>query len=281
MNLSNTLKPKSAEGCGSRKIIYPSRNLKIPNTTLSRWRWKHHYWAAYQLPDGTKVMSVRQAARLIGQLKTDVIDFVQSNDLETIDVRIPSKVVINAIALPTIATYLQRLLEEDRLQNHRLSLCPEEWQEFIDALANQSKKDFFVPNSSFFKSDSLVKRANQIQIKLENDIHLEVLVLPTGEYRISHAQGLHCIEVNLDWLMDNSPKKARTLSKMKISRQAVECRFVTELGIRQVYTFLCNDWLRIWEYFAKKGNKSAIALLKACAEENIPTRVEKVLRNGF
>ncbi|NJM21504.1 MAG: hypothetical protein HC907_23740 [Richelia sp. SM1_7_0] len=28
MNLSNTLKSKSAESCGSRKIIYPSRNLK-------------------------------------------------------------------------------------------------------------------------------------------------------------------------------------------------------------------------------------------------------------
>ncbi|NJO63989.1 MAG: hypothetical protein HC836_39170 [Richelia sp. RM2_1_2] len=281
MNLSNTLKPKSAKSCVSKKIIYPSRNLKIPNTTLSRWRWKHYYWAVYQLPDGTKVMSARQAARLIGQLKTDVIDFVQSNDLETIDVRIPSKVVINAITLPTIATYLQRLLEEDRLQNHRLSLCPEEWQEFIDALANQSKKDFFVPNSSFFKSDSLVKRANLIKIQLENDMSLEVLVLPTGEYRISHAQGLHCIEVNLDWLMDNSPKKARTLSNMKISRQAVECRFVTEQGIRQEYTFDCKDWLKIWEYFAKKGNKPAIALLKACAEENIPTRIEKVLRNGF
>ncbi|WP_414622832.1 hypothetical protein [Calothrix sp. CCY 0018] len=275
MNLSNTL--TLVESNRSQKIIYPNRNLKIPNTTLSRWRWRHYYWTTYRLPDGTKVMSARQTARLVGQSKADVIDFVQSNNLETIDIKIPSKVIINAITLPTVAIYLQHLLEQYKLEHHRLSLCREEWKEFIDALNFQSQKDFVLPNPCFFKSSSLIKRANPIQIQLDDDITLEVLVLAFGEYRISYAQGLHCIEMNYDWLMENSPKKARMLSKMRISRQAVECRFVTELGIRQVYTFSCNDWLRIWEYFAKKGNKLAITLLKACAEENIPTRVEKVL----
>ncbi len=279
MNLSNTLKP--VESSRSKRIVYPNRNLKIPNTTLSRWRWRHHYWTTYRLPDGTKVMSARQTARLVGQSKADVIDFVQSNNLETIDVRIPSKVVINAVTLPAIATYLQHLLEEGKLKHHRLSLCREEWEDFIEGLNFKSQKDFVLPNPCFFKSSSLVKRANPIQIQLNDEINLEVLVLATGEYRISYAQGLQCIEMNYDWLMDNSPKKARMLSKMGISHQAIECRFITELGVVQVHTFSCNDWLRIWEYFAKKSNKTAIKVLKACAEENISTRVEKVLSSGF
>ena len=279
MNLSNTLKP--VETNRSQRIVYPNSNLKIPNTILSRWRWRHHYWTTYRLPDGTKVMSARQTARLVGQLQGDVIDFVHSNNLETIDVRIPSKVVINAVTLPAIATYLRHLLEAGKLKHHRLSLCREEWEDFIEGLNFKSQKDFVLPNPCFFKSSSLVKRANPIQIQLDDEINLEVLVLATGEYQISYAQGLKCIEMNYDWLMDNSPKKARMLSKMRISHQAIECRFITELGVVQVHTFSCNDWLRIWEYFAKKNNKTAIKVLKACAEENIPMRVEKVLSSGF
>jgi hypothetical protein len=32
----------------------------------------------------------------------------------------------------------------------------------------------------------------------------------------------------------------------------------------------------IWEFFACRGNSKAAAILRACAEENIPNRVEKM-----
>lgn len=278
MNLPKTIKQKQvANFRDCAKTISLNCNLKVPKTTASIWRWKQHSWAAYQLPDGMKVMSARQAARLVGQPNTDVIAFMQSNDLETINVIIPSRVVINAITLPSIATYLQWLLEEDKLQHNRLSLSREEWKELIDALFNPSFQEFLIPNPCFFTSNCPPVRANRIQIQLEDNIRLVVLVLQTGEYRISCAEGLNCIQANPEWLMDTSSKKARILSKMRLSHQAVECRFATEQGIKQAYTFNCNDWLSIWEYLAKKGNKRAITVLKACAKEHISVRVEKVL----
>ncbi|MBF2018458.1 MAG: hypothetical protein IGS23_25330 [Rivularia sp. T60_A2020_040] len=278
MNLPKTIKQKqTANSRDCAKTISLNYNLKIPKTTVSIWRWKQNSWAAYQLPDGTKVMSARQAARLVGQPNTDVIDFMQSNNLETINVIIPSKVFINAITLSSIAIYLRHLLEENKLQRNRLSLCREEWEELIDALANPLSEEYLTPNPCFFISNCPPVKANATQIQLEDNVTLEVLVLQTGEYRISCTEGLHCIQANPEWLMNTSPKKAKVFSKMKLSHQTVECRFVTEQGIRQAYTFGCNDWLSIWEYFAKKGNKRAITVLKACAKENISVRVEKVL----
>lgn len=124
MNLLKTNKPKqTVTPHNFRTIVYPNQNSRIPKTTASNWRWKQHSWAAYQLSDGMKVMSARRVAQLAGQPITDVINFVQSNDLETLNVIIPSRVVINAITLPSIAIYLQRLLEEDKLQ-HRLYSIP-------------------------------------------------------------------------------------------------------------------------------------------------------------
>lgn len=278
MNLLKTNKPKqTVTPHNFRTIVYPNQNSRILKTTASNWRWKQHSWAAYQLPDGMKVMSARRVAQLAGQPITDVIDFVQSNDLETLNVIIPSRVVINAITLPSIAIYLQRLLEENKLQHNRLSLSRDEWGEIIDALTNPSFGEDLTPNPYFFRSKCPPVRANATQIRLEDNITLEVLILQTGEYRISCTEGLNCIQANPEWLMDTSPKKARVFSKMKLSHQTIECRFVTEQGIKQAYTFSCNDWLSIWEYLAKKGNKRAITVLKACAKERISVRVQKVL----
>ena len=278
MNFFKTNTPKQAVTSHHfRKIVYPNQNSKIPKTTASNWRWKQYSWGAYQLPNGTKVMSARRVAQLAGQPNVDVIEFVQSNDLETINVIIPSRVVINAITLPSIAIYLRRLVEEDKLQHNRLSLSREEWGELIGALANPFFKENLIPNPCFFTSNCPPVRANATQIQLEDNVTLEVLILQTGEYRISCTEGLHCIQANSEWLMDTSSKKANIFSKMKLSHQTIECRFATEQGIRQVYTFGCNDWLSIWEYFAKKGNKRAITILKACAKENISVRVERML----
>ena len=278
MNLPKTIKQKQASNShGCAKITSLNRNSKTPKTAASIWRWKQHSWSSYQLPDGMQVMSVRRVAQLVGQPNTNVIDFMKSNDLETINVRIPSKVVITAITLPSIAIYLRQLLEENKLQHNRLSLSHEEWEELIEALNNPYSKEHLTPNPRFFKSNCPPIKANTTQIQLADNIAVEVLILQTGEYRISCTEGLQCIEANPEWLMDISPKKARVFSKIKLSHQTIECRFATERGIKQAYTFSCNDWLSIWEYFAKKGNKRAITVLTACAKEHISERVQKVL----
>ncbi|QLE59789.1 hypothetical protein [Nostoc sp. TCL26-01] len=281
MTLTTTVKPEpTVSSINQLESFEIKRNITdIPKTITVRWWWKQHSWAAYQLPDGIKVMSDRQMALMLGQSKTDVKNFVESNHLETISVQIPSKVIIQGNTLPTIAAYLQHLLKEDKLQQHRLSLSRCEWKELIKALSDNDlhNRKPLVPNPNFFTSNYQVISSQAIQIELENDITLEVLVMPSGEYRIGYEEGLNCIQSNPNWLLENSPKKARTLTKLNLSPCPVKCLVAVSEGFKQIYTLSCDDWLSIWEYFANKGNRRATAILKACAKESIASRVVKLL----
>jgi hypothetical protein len=40
---------------------------------------------------------------------------------------------------------------------------------------------------------------------------------------------------------------------------------------------MLQDWLSIWGYFAKKGNRKAIALLNACAREGIEALINRAI----
>jgi len=281
MNLSTLIKSETAvffnQKVSFEKLESPA--VEIPRTIAVRWWWKQHSWAAYQLPNGVKVMSDRQMALMVGQSKTNVKNFVESNNLETITVQIPNGVTIQGNTLPTVAAYLQQLLKEDNLQQHRLSLTRREWEELIKALSDNDLQNgkLLVPNPRFFRSNYQVIAAKPIQIELENNITLEVLALPSGEYRIGYGEGLNCIQANPNWLLENSSKKARTLAQLKLSPFAVQCRVATKEGIKHMYTLGCDDWLSIWEYFANKGNRRATAVLKACAKESISSRVAKFL----
>ncbi len=158
-----------------------------------------------------------------------------------------------------------------------LSRC--EWKELIKALSDNDlhNRKPLVPNPNFFTSNYQVISSQAIQIQLENDITLEVLVMPSGEYRIGYEEGLNCIQSNPNWLLENSPKKARTLAKLNLSPCPVKCLVAVSEGLKQIYTLSCDDWLSIWEYFANKGNRRATAILKACAKESIALRVAKLL----
>ena len=93
MNLSTLIKSETAvffnQKVSFEKLESPA--VEIPRTIAVRWWWKQHSWAAYQLPNGVKVMSDRQMALMVGQSKTNVKNFVESNNLETITVQIPKR----------------------------------------------------------------------------------------------------------------------------------------------------------------------------------------------
>lgn len=224
-------------------------------------------------------MSVRQTALLLGLLKNDVLAFVESNNLETIYIRLPNKIIIQAITLPTIGVCLENLLEQDGLKYNRLSLDNHQWKELIEALKCPSPEEVIVPNPCFFKGDYQIIRVNPIQIHFREDRPMEILVSESLECHISYTEGLRCIKMNNHWLMSNSPKKAKILSRMNLSNQANQCRYVTQRGIKREYSFHCKDWLLIWNHFARKGNQDAIAFLTACAQESVKDRVERLLRS--
>jgi hypothetical protein len=86
MHLPTTVKLEtivtSPNQIGSFEI--PNNNSTyILKTIAVRWWWKQHSWGAYQLSNGIKLMSDRQMALMVGQSKTNVKNFVESNNLET------------------------------------------------------------------------------------------------------------------------------------------------------------------------------------------------------
>lgn len=284
MNENPSLNLQNVEASEHKKTLDTLENstTNIPKTIVARWWWRQYSWSAYQLPNGLKVMSDRQMAIMVGQSKANVRNFVSANNLETVKIKIPNGIIITAKTLPTVAAYLKRLLELGNLQYHRLSLNKREWQELIATLSGNKlgHGNFLLPNPRFFHHNYQVVTATPIKIELENNIVLEVLVLPSGEYHIGYREGLICIKVNPNWLLQNSLKKAKVLTRLKLSPLVVQCQISTSEGMKQIHTLGCKDWLSVWEYFAKKGNRRAIAMLKACAFESIANRVAKVVNNG-
>jgi hypothetical protein len=252
-------------------------NSEFPKVTFTSWYWRHCSWSAYQLPNGVKVMSKRQMGLLVGQPKCSVQNFVESNDLEAIAIQLPNGKLTQAYPLPVGAIYLQKLLNNGDLRSHRLLLNTSEWRQLIDALFHPSRGKAVTPNPCFFTGDYRVAAATSVQVMLENDINLEVLVLRSGEYRIEHCEGLKCIKSNSRWFSECSPVKAKIFDRLKLSKDAVECRVQREDAVKSIYALSLDDWLSVWEYFANKRNRRATAVLKACARESISARVAKSL----
>ncbi|MDJ0733548.1 MAG: hypothetical protein QNJ47_05570 [Nostocaceae cyanobacterium] len=278
MNINPNFKPQTVVNSNHTKILEVSENsddVDIPQTAAVRWWWRGYSWAAYQLPNGLKVMSDRQMSLMVEQSKANVRNFVDAYNLETITVKTPNGMIIQAKTLPTAAAYLQLLLESGNLQHHRLSLNQYEWKDLIRTLSdnNLGKRKLLIPNPRFFEPNYRVVTAKPIEIEIVNNIVVEVLVLPSGEYRIGYSEGLNCIKVNPNWLLQDSHKKAKVFTRLKLSPLVVQCKVNTPSGTKRIHTLSCEDWLSIWEYFAKKRNRQAIAMLKACAEESIACRV--------
>ncbi len=279
MNINPDFTPQTDVDSNHKKILEVSENsddMDIPKTVAALWRWRGHSWAAYELPNGLKVMSDRQMSIMVGQSKANVRNFVDAYNLETITVKTPNGMIIQAKTLPTVAAYLELLLKSGNLQHHRLSLNQYEWKDLIRTLAdnNLGNRKLLIPNPRFFEPNYRVVTAKSIEIEIVNNIVVEVLVLASGEYRIGYSQGLNCIKVNPHWLLQDSYKKAKVFTRLKLSPLVVQCKVDTPSGTKSIHTLSCKDWLSVWEYFAKKRNRRAVSILKACAKENIASRVK-------
>jgi hypothetical protein len=50
-----------------------------------------------------------------------------------------------------------------------------------------------------------------------------------------------------------------------------------EKGFQSMYSLSIQDWLSLWEYFAKQKNRYVIALLKACAKSGIDVLIARAI----
>ncbi len=257
--------------------INPDRDSQLPRVSISYWRYHGESWRAYQLPNGAKLMSDRQMAQLVGQPKKTVREFIESQNLETIDVRVDNGKLIRAYPLSVAAIYLSKLLTSGDLDKHPLAISRRQWHSLIKALSQKEPGRGNMPNPCFFTGNYRVEMPVQVQLELEANISIQILVLHSGEYYIEYQEGLRCIQHNLNWLVNYSPKKARILSGLKLSNDIVECRVRTQEKFKSMYALSLPDWLSVWGYFVNKGNRYAIALLKAFAREGIDMLMKRAI----
>lgn len=259
----------------------------LPLIKLTRWRYKHFACAVYQLPNRDLVMSHRQAAVPLGQTKENTKAFFQTYKLDTITVQLPNRKIISAYSLPTVAIYWRYLLESHLIPQKLIDKF--DWGELIDSLQNAHQQNFAQNEKQLIKQK--VTRSAQstkqhlipvrsIALKLQKKLKLEVLVLPDQEYRISYESGLEVIGAYHDWFQElpNSPNRLKTLSNKGFSGLSKTCLINTEEETKIVESLSLSDWLTVWEVFAYRGNSKAAAVLKACAQENIPDRIMAAIR---
>lgn len=251
---------------------------KIPLAKSTRWHYKHYSCAAYQLPNGELVMSDRQASRPVKQSKRDVKEFMESHNLESILVQIPNRKVISTYSLSTVAIYWRYLLDS-RLISEQLA-DQYEWKDIIESSQHPGEVTLLSTAQEEQEPEFIVTPANSIVLELQRKLLLEVLILPKREYRISPESGLGVIGVLENWLQElpNSPRKLKTLLQRGFSGESKLCQVNTTKESKIVESLSLNDWLTIWEVFAFRGNSKAAAVLKACAKQNIPLRVEAALK---
>jgi hypothetical protein len=257
--------------------IASANDLQFPRVSISYWRCHGQSWRAYQLPNGSKLMSDRQMAQLVGQPKNIVREFIESQNLERMDVRVDNGKLVRTYPLSVAAVYLSTLLRDGNLDSHPLGISRGKWHSLIKALCKKEPGRGTMPNPCFFTGDYRVEIAHPLRLQLEANTSMQILVLQSGEYHIEYREGLKRIQHNTNWLLNYSPKKARTLSSLKISQDIVECQVRMEEGFQSMYSLSIQDWLSLWEYFANQKNRYAIALLKACAKSGIDVLIARAI----
>ncbi|WP_414588933.1 hypothetical protein [Scytonema sp. PCC 10023] len=265
----------------TQAFLQNPNETETPLALLTRWKWKRFSCNAYQLPNGEFVMSDRQMALPMGQTTKKARIFLQLHQLPSTSIQVANRQVIVAYPLSSVAAYWQYLVEYNLIPpNLYYSI---NWQDLIASITDinsikvkiDARPTETVSETRFPASNPI---ATSVVFKLENKVFLEVLALSNSEYRIRIESGLSLIGLPINWLLQLpwSPRKLKKLEKQGFSGATKQCKIQTQEGIQTVETLSIKDWLIIWEFFACRGNSKAAAILRACAEENIPTRVEKM-----
>lgn len=258
----------------------PNSHLGYPKVSYSHWQFSGKTWRAYQLSNGNKLMSDRQMALLVGQSKRTVRQFIESRRLETHIVRVDNGRLVRVYPLSVAAIYLSTLLRKNDLEKHPMGFSRDNWYGLIRALSHYKLESDNILNSYFFNGNYLVESGESLKVRFDTEINVQVLALHSGEYRIEHREGLRCIKRDVNWFIYDSPKKAKSLSNLRLSRDIVECRVRIQQEFQSMYALPLQDWLSVWGYFAKKGNRKAIALLKACAQDGIEALIAQAVEDS-
>ncbi|MFB2876174.1 PAS domain-containing protein [Floridanema aerugineum] len=255
---------------------------------LTTWKWKDFSANAYQLSDGSYVMTYRQMALKVNQDKNSAKNFVEKANLPSMEVKINNFLWANAVPLTTVLAYWKYLCKLG-VEKQMASLGCQAIEEF---LAEQERKALDLESS---KPSQTLKTVYEVSI-LPNRASLKVLLLSDregkDEYRIELESALRSIGVFPDWLDKLRPKTRMQLSEKGFSG-VQQTHYITrsEKG-NQIHeedseiivhskTIELSDYLVICQHFAERRSSVAIACLAALASEPLDKRIAKLSLNNL
>lgn len=268
----------------SQTNIIENRLASNNRVQLSIWKWKGFWATAYQLPDGSYVMSYRQMALKVNQDKNHAKDFVEKANLPRMKVKFNNFVWANAVSLSTVLAYWKHL-DESGIERQ---IAPQGCRAIEEYLAEQER---LAPCPTSSKPSKTLKTVYEVSI-LPSRPSLRVLFLSNKEgqeeYRIELDSALESIGVSPDWLDKLRPKTRTQLSEKGFSGVQQTCYITIRETDEEESSIIANsktielsDYLAICKHFALRRSSVAIACLAALASESLPKRISKLSPNYY
>lgn len=253
---------------------------------LTTWKWKDFSATAYQLSDGSYVMSYRQMALKVSQDKNNAKNFVEKANLPRMEVKLNNFVWATAAPLTTVLAYWKHL-DESGVEKQIASLGCQAIEEFL------AEQERLASCSTASKPSKTLKAVYEVSI-LPSRPSLRVLLLGDREdyeeYRIELDSALKLIGVSHSWL-DKLRPKTRTQLREKGFSSVQETYYITTRNnhtqtdeeepeiIASSKTIELSDYLAICKHFADRRAKVAIACLAELASESLDSRIAKLSPN--
>ena len=232
----------------------------------------------YQLPTHEITMTKSQALPSHGKIVDTVAwNFVVEQELPTIKAKLPNHSIVVAYPLNPTVTELWKYLD---------SYLTDKQKQLRDALlaGNPVLEESWIINPES-QGELRVETEAQFSVKLAKNWEFQagqfiISVLEQEEnIYLSDSKGLSVIGVPANWIAQINPaqKKAQLLKQNGFSFKE-ETLFYQKTDLFQVRARIWSDWLAVWEYFASKGNRKALTLLKTLALQGLGNKVESLLK---
>jgi len=204
-------------------------------------------------------------------------NFIVERELPTIKAKLPNHSIVVAYPLNPTVTELWKYLD---------SYLTDKQKQLLNAL---------LAGNPIVEESWIINPENQGELRIETEAHLSVKLAKNWDFQagrfiisvleqegnlyISDYQALSLIEVPANWLVEINPgqKKAQLLKQNGFSFKE-ETLFYQEIDLFQVRARIWSDWVAVWEYFAAKGNRKALTLLKTLAMQGLGNKLESLLK---
>jgi hypothetical protein len=232
----------------------------------------------YQLPTHEITMTKSQALPSHGKIVDTVArNFVVEQELPTIKAKLPNHSIVVAYPLNPTVTELWKYLD---------SYLTDKQKQLRDAL---------LAGNPVLEESWIINPETQGELRVETEAQLSVKLAKNWEFQagqfiisvleqeeniyLSDSKGLSVIGVPANWIAQINPaqKKAQLLKQNGFSFKE-ETLFYQKTDLFQVRARIWSDWLAVWEYFASKGNRKALTLLKTLALQGLGNKVESLLK---